>query len=117
MHHFDLKMLLKDAVADFFWFKIFDLNIPVQLHTCSYLCITFFDTIPLRNKRCPIIVDLPASTWPITTILSCCLEFLLRCSYSFCKKILNNVSLQNYNLFLNRNNNVDYLRMITAKID
>lgn len=32
----------------------------------SYLCITFFETFPRLYKRCPINVDLPASTCPET---------------------------------------------------
>jgi len=43
------------------------MHAPTKHARTLYLCIRFLETLPLINSRCPIRVDLPASTCPITT--------------------------------------------------
>mmetsp|Transcript_97902 Transcript_97902/g.285652 ORF Transcript_97902/g.285652 Transcript_97902/m.285652 type:complete len:204 (+) Transcript_97902:865-1476(+) len=43
---------------------------PICLDSFSNLCSCFEETDPTRQRRCPIKVDFPASTWPTTTRLT-----------------------------------------------
>ena len=43
----------------------------LALASRSYFSSVRSSTMPLRNKMCPLIVLLPASTWPMNTTLTC----------------------------------------------
>ena len=71
-------------------------DFPIWCDSFSNLCICCFDTKSSLNSRCPIKVDLPASTWPTTTKFSNGFASFSFSKFSSCNKVLTIRLFQSY---------------------